>query len=121
MNLFITTGRLTRDPETRVTQSGTSICSFSIAVDRRRKQEGQPTADFFNVTAFGKLGDNCAQYLAKGRKVAVTGTVQNRSYEKDGVKHTVTDVIADSVEFLSPSEKAAPYGATPADEEECPF
>ncbi len=83
MNKVILIGNLTRDPELRTTPSGDSVCSFTIAVNRRRRsnaEAGQPEADFFRVSAWRQLGENCAKYLAKGRKVFVSGPVTCRTY-----------------------------------------
>ena len=103
MNRVFLIGNLTRDPETRTTQSGTTVCSFTIAVNRRMKQDGQQETDFLNIVAWQKLGELCQKYLAKGRKCAVTGRIQTHSYEaKDGSKRTAWDIVADEVEFLSP-------------------
>lgn len=102
MNKVFLIGNLTRDPELRTTASSKSVCSFSIAVNRAfSNQQGEKVTDFFNIIVWGKLGENCAKYLSKGRKVAVMGEIQNRSYEKDGVKRTVTEIIASDVEFLT--------------------
>ena len=93
MNKVILVGRLARDPELRTTTNGTSVCSFAIAVDRRFKRDGQPTADFFNVTAWGKQGEVISQYLRKGRQIAITGRLQTRNYTaNDGTKRYVTDI-----------------------------
>lgn len=140
MNKVILIGNLTRDPEMRTTSSGVQVCNFSIAVNRRFKnaQTGQQETDYLNVVAWRQLGELCGRYLAKGRKVAVFGAIQTRSYEdKNGNKRTAVDIVADEVEFLSaagekarsggsqPSASAggAPYdaGFTPADDEELPF
>ena len=109
MNKVILIGNLTRDPELRTTPSGVSVCSFSIAVNRRRaNQQGERETDFFNIIAWRGLGDLCGKYLSKGRKVCVTGEIQNRSYDgKDGVKRYVTEIIADDVEFLTPRDGSA--------------
>ena len=102
MNKVFLIGNLTRDPELRTTASSKSVCSFSIAVNRAfSNQQGEKVTDFFNIIVWGKLGENCAKYLSKGRKVAVMGEIQNRSYEKDGVKRTVTEIIASDVEFVT--------------------
>lgn len=99
MNQVILIGRLTRDPELRFTAgSGKAIATFSIAVDRPFAKER--TADFFRVTVWGKSGENCANYLSKGSLVAIQGRLQNNNYEKDGVKHYSTEVVADRVQFL---------------------
>ena len=143
MNKVILIGNLTRDPETRATSQGTTLCSFGLAVNRRRKSEGQPDVDFFNVTAWRQLGDLCARYISKGRKVCVVGQIQIRTYDaQDGTKRTAVDIVADDIEFLSsaqqggdyaphaaaPAAPAAPSGFSPAesgftqvDEDELPF
>ena len=93
-------GRLTRDPEVRATQSGTGVCSFSLAVNRRFKQEGQPDADFINVTAWAKTAEFVSKYFAKGQQVAVIGRIQTRDYDnKEGKKVYVTEVVAEEVYF----------------------
>lgn len=103
MNKVFLIGNLTRDPELSSTQSGISVCRFSIAVNRRRTGEGEQQTDFFNVTAWRGTGENVARFCKKGNKVAVTGSVQIRTYEtNDGTKRTVVDVVAEEVEFLSP-------------------
>ncbi len=102
MNKVIMLGRLTKDPEVRTTNGGTTVATFSIAVDRRyTDQDGKKQADFFNVTAWRKLGEICGSYLEKGRQVMVEGTLQNRSYDdKNGVKRYVTEIVAENVEFV---------------------
>lgn len=107
MNKLFIVGNLTRDPDLRVTQSGLDLCSFTVAVNRRRR-EGQPQeADFFRVTAWREMGKNCKQYLAKGRKVAVTGSVSVSTYQaQDGSTRAQLEVTADDVEFLTPKGEA---------------
>lgn len=106
MNNVILIGRLVRDPELRYTSgSQMAVCKFTLAIDRRVRQGEEKKADFPNVICFGKTAENCEKFLAKGRKVAVQGRLQTGSYEKDGVKHYTTDVIADNVEFLEWGEK----------------
>ncbi len=104
MNKVILVGNLTRDPEVTETPSGSFVCRFSIAVTRDyANNEGTRETDFFNITVWNKLAENCGRYLKKGNKVAVVGSLQNRSYEdKDGIKRNVTDVVAREVEFLTP-------------------
>ena len=139
MNKVILIGNLTRDPETRTLPSGVSLCTFGMAVNRRRKVEGQPDVDFFTVTAWRQLGELCARYLAKGRKVCVVGSVQIRTYDaQDGSKRTAVDIVADDVEFLTSAQQGGDYrpgeippppappmgmnsGYTPVDEDELPF
>ena len=104
MNKVYLIGNLTRDPEMRSTSAGIPVCNFSIAVNRRFKnaQTGQQETDFFNIVAWRQLAELCGRYLAKGRKVAVFGSIQTRSYEaQDGTKRTAFDIVADEVEFLS--------------------
>lgn len=110
MNKIHIIGNVTRDPEAKQTGSGVTACNFSVAVNRRFKnpQTGQTETDFFTVSAYRQLADLCGKYLAKGRKVAVSGSMQSRSYEaKDGSKRTVWEVLADEVEFLSASGERA--------------
>lgn len=120
MNKVFLIGNLTRDPELRTTQAGVSVCSFTIAVNRHRfgnAEAGQPEADFFRVSAWRQLGENCARYLAKGRKVSVVGTVSASAYTgNDGVARASLEVQADDVEFLSPKETDAQENAYKAQE-----
>ena len=104
MNKAYLIGNLTRDPETRTTQNGLTVCSFTLAVNRRmKKQDGTQETDFINVTAWRMLGENCAKYLSKGKKAGVSGSIQTRTYEaQDGSKRHAFEVVADEVEFLSP-------------------
>lgn len=113
MNKLTIIGNLTKDPELRTTTNGTSVCSFTVAVNRKRNQQnGQPEADYFNITAWRDLGENCARYLSKGRKVAVTGPVFVRVWESNGKHGANMEVTADEVEFLSPRE-SQPQEETP--------
>ncbi|MBI9015351.1 MAG: single-stranded DNA-binding protein [Clostridiales bacterium] len=102
MNQVVLIGRLTRDPELRyIPGSGTAVTRFSIAVARQFKKEGQPDADFFNIVVWGKPAESAAQYLVKGRLVAVNGNMRNNNYEdKNGVKHYNIEIVASRVEFL---------------------
>ena len=101
MNKVILVGRLARDPELRTTGGGQSVCRFSVAVDRRFKRDGQPTADFINVVAFGKQAEIINQYLGKGRRIALEGRIQTGSYTaNDGSKRYTTDVVLDSFDFI---------------------
>lgn len=103
MNRVYLIGNLTRDPELAVTNSGVSVCRFSLAVQRRfSNAEGEREADFFNIVVWRAQGENCHKYLKKGSKCAVVGSLQNRSYDaQDGSKRTITEIIADEVEFLT--------------------
>ena len=104
MNTAFIIGNLTKEPEAKTTPNGVSVATFTVAVARRFDRE---KTDFFNVVTWRGLADNCARYLVKGQKVAVTGELQTRSDDgKDGVKRYVTELIADNVEFLSkPTQK----------------
>lgn len=122
MNKVILMGRLTRDPEIRYSQgkNATCVAAFSIAVDRRFKREGEPDADFFNCTAFGKQGEFVEKYLGKGVKVILTGRVQNETYtNKDGAKVTATKIIVDELEFAESKSGGAQTNAAqkPADKD----
>lgn len=104
MNKITLIGNLTNDPDVRSTPSGVTVCTFTIAVNRRfASQGGERQTDFFRINAWRQLGDTCARYLQKGRKVAVIGELQARTYEaKDGTTRMSLDVSADEVEFLTP-------------------
>ena len=120
MNKLTIIGNLTRDPELRTTQDGRQVCNFTVAVNRRNRREGQPEADFFRVSAWGQLGQNCGKFLAKGKKVCAVGEVSVSTYTgNDGVTRAQMDVFAQDVEFLSP--KDAQGGYTPVDEPDDPF
>ena len=103
-------GNLTADPVLRATQNGTSVCQFTLAVNRRFPgPDGQKITDFFRVVTWKTQAENCAKYLAKGRKCAAIGELQARTYEaKDGTTRLSLDVSADEVEFLSPKDEAKP-------------
>jgi single-strand DNA-binding protein len=119
VNKVFLIGNLTKDPEMRSTQSGVAVCNFTIAVNRRFRnaQTGQQETDFLNVIAWRQLAELCAKYLAKGRKVAIAGSIQTRTYEaKDGSKRTTWDIVADEVEFLATQSASNAY-ATAAHKE----
>ena len=105
MNKLTIIGNLTRDPEMRTTSTGVNVCTFTVAVNRRGRrdeQNSQPEADFFRVTAWRQLGENCGKFLAKGRKVCVIGPVSVHTYTgNDGTTRASLEVTADDVEFLS--------------------
>ena len=111
MNRIMLIGNLTRDPEAMSTAGGVNFTRFTIAVNRPfTNADGERVADFFDIIAWRQLGDRCARYLNKSNKVGIVGSVQRRQFEdKDGVRHTMFDVVADEVEFLSPkSADSAP-------------
>lgn len=100
MNKVIEMGRLTREPEVSSSNSGTTFARFSLAVDRRFKKEGEPDADFFNCTAFGKTAEFVERYLKKGTKVLVTGRLQNNNYtNKEGQKVYDVRIMVEEMEF----------------------
>ena len=128
MNKITLIGNLTRDPEVRATSNGITVCTFTIAVNRRfANKDGEKETDFFRINAWRQLGEVCAQYLAKGRKVAVVGELQARTYEsKDGETRMSLDVQADEVEFLTPKNAVAEQSAEAApmcdvNPDDCPF
>ena len=138
MNKAILIGNLARDPETMATTSGVAKCNFTIAVQRRfANAQGVKEADFIPVVCWRQLAELCSKYLSKGRKVAVEGTIQVRSYDaQDGPKRYVTEIVAESVEFLGSKDQqqaaqanapeapasGADGGFTPVDDEdELPF
>lgn len=129
MNHVSMIGRLTKTPDIRQTNTGKNVCAFTLAVNRRYKDaDGKTTADFFSVQAWEKLAELCARYLDKGSKVFISGELRNRSYEaKDGTKRTITEIIAEQLEFLTPrtdaalSEAAVPEGFTDIEDEDLPF
>lgn len=113
MNKLTIIGNLTKDPELRSTQDGTPVCGFTVAVNRKKTEKNQdPGADFFNVNAWRGLGENCAKFLEKGKKVCVVGKISLRTWEKDGKHGASLEVLAEDVEFLSPRVSDAP---TPVD------
>ena len=108
MNRLTIIGNLVRDPETRTTQSGKTVCSFTVAVNKARSGQAQE-AEFFKVSAWNKLAENCQQYLAKGRKVCVVGPVSASTYQaNDGSTRVSLDVMANEVEFLSSRAESQP-------------
>ena len=103
LNRVVVVGNLTRDPELRHTPSGRAVCSLRVAVNSRRKdQTGQwvDKPNYFNVSVFGQQGENCAQYLAKGRPVAVDGRLEWREWESENGKREAVEIVADTVQFL---------------------
>lgn len=113
MNKVILMGRLTRDPEVRYSQgaSQTAVARFSIAVDRRFKREGEPDADFFNCTAFGKQAEFIERYMRKGVKVVVCGRIQNDNYtNKEGQMVYSVRVMVDEIEFAESKNASAGSG-----------
>lgn len=120
MNKIFLIGNLTADPDYSVSSGGVPVCRFSIAVNRRfasDRSSEERNADFFRVVTFRKTAEHCGSYLAKGRKVAVAGSIQINEYtDREGNRRTGVDVVADEVEFLSPkgegSAPSEPHAAT---------
>ena len=112
MNKLIIIGNLTRDPESHSLGERT-VCNFTVAVNRKKKTDTQPDADFFRVAAWGKLGEICQKYLTKSRKVCVVGPVSVSTYEaQDGTTRANLEVYAEDVEFLSSAGGQAAEGNT---------
>lgn len=101
LNKVVLIGNLTADPEVKQTQSGVSVVSFTIAINRRVKKEGQPDADFVSIVAWRKTAEFVGQYFKKGKPILVCGSIQSRSYtDNQGNKRSVTEVVADEVGFV---------------------
>lgn len=117
LNRVILIGRLTRDPELRYTPNGVAVASFGIAVERPfTNQQGEREVDFINIVVWRKQAENCANHLGKGRLVAIEGRLQVRGYETtDGQRRTVSEVVADSVQFLDWPKDARPPGGADQD------
>lgn len=114
MNKLTIIGNLTRDPELRTTQTGVQVCTFTVAVNRKKTGDQQPDADYFRVTAWRELGVNCSKFLQKGKKVCVIGPVGLSTYMgNDGATRANLEVKADDVEFLSPRVSDAPVPEEP--------
>lgn len=108
MQKLIIVGNLVGDPQSRVTQAGKNVCTFTVAVNRRHKKD---ETDFFRVSVWDRLGELCQQYLAKGRKVAVTGSVSVSTYSaQNGEVRGSLNVTADEVEFLTPKAQEQTKG-----------
>ena len=131
MNKLTIIGNLTKDPELRTTATGLSVCTFTVAVNRRNRNDSDDQADFFRVTAWRELGELCARWLIKGRKVAVVGPVSVSTYTgQDGKTYANLEVMAQDVEFLTPRDQTAQEapktaqqqgGFTQVDTDELPF
>ncbi len=111
LNRIILIGRLTREPELRYTPSGTPVAKFTLAVDRRAGRQGEKEADFIDIVTWQKTAEICANYLGKGRLVAVEGRLQIRSYEdSQGVRRKAAEVVAETVKFLDRAKEAQQQG-----------
>lgn len=107
MNKVVLIGRMTKDPELKFTPgTGTAVTTFTMAVNRKFKKEGQPEADFVPIVVWGKQAESTANYMSKGKLLSVAGRIETRSYEaKDGGRRYVTEVVADEVSFLEYDNK----------------
>ena len=116
INRVVLTGNLTRDPELRALESGTSVCSLRIATNTRRKigEQWVDKPNYFDVTVWGAQGENCARYLTKGRPVAVDGRLEWREYTVDDSKRQAIEIIADTVQFLGTNPETNTTDAQPA-------
>lgn len=101
MNKVTLIGRITKDPEVKLTQNQTAFCNFTIAVDRRFKdQDGQRQADFINCVAWKQTAEFIRKYFQKGSRIGVSGSIQTRNFEKDGQKVFITEVLVEEAEFV---------------------
>ncbi len=135
MNNCILIGRLTRDPELKfLPGNGTAVTNFTLAIDKQLSKDkkaefeskGYPTADFINIVVWGRMAETSAQYLKKGRRTAVQGRIQSRSYDdKDGNRRYITEVVAERVEFIdwgdSSNSNDSLNGFEPVDDSDIPF
>lgn len=132
MNRIILLGRLVKDPDVKVTTSGKTVCTFTLAVDRPFSgKDGKREADFINIQTWNKTAELIGNYVSKGQRLLVDGRLQIRSYDgKDGQKHYATEVVADRVEFIERKEKSAQkaeseamegFGSEVQFDEEIPF
>lgn len=121
MNKCILIGRLTKDPEVKQANQ-TTVARFTLAVDRRFKQEGGQSADFISCVAFGKTAEFIEKYIKQGTKIALEGRIQTGSYtDQAGTKHYTTDVITEAVEFAESKKVEEPQEVAPFLEDDLPF
>ena len=118
MNKAMIMGRLVRDPEMRTTNNGTMVANFTLAIDRRFKREGQQETDFINVVAWTKTAEFVSKYFFKGQRVAVSGRIETRSWDKDGEKRYATEIIGEEVHFADGKRDVANNATTQASGEE---
>ena len=116
INKAIVVGRLGRDPEIRYSQQGTAVVNFSVATSEewydKASGEKKERTQWHRIVVFGKLGENCEKFLSKGRQVYIEGRIQTSDYEKDGQKHYVTDIVANTVQFLGDKGGSGSSGGT---------
>jgi single-strand DNA-binding protein len=124
MNRVMLIGRLGKDPELRYTPSGIALAKFTLATDRWKRNGEEQPPDWHRVTVWSKLAEICAQYLTKGKQVMIEGRIEYGSYDKDGIKHYTTDIIAENMEMLGrpgESESREPSRSAGILEEDIPF
>jgi single-strand DNA-binding protein len=124
MNRVMLIGRLGKDPEFRYTPSGVAMAKFTLATNRRKRNGEDQPPDWHRVTVWSKLAEICAQHLTKGKQVMIEGRIEYGSYDKDGVKHYTTDIIAENLEMLGrqgESESREPPRPAGIQEEDIPF
>jgi single-strand DNA-binding protein len=122
MNKVILIGRLGKDPEERTTSGGTRVSNFSLATDSYHNGNGEKTTEWHRIVVFGKVAEQCNQYLKKGRLVCIEGSLQTRSWEKaPGEKHYFTDIVASRVAFLDSKGSKSSDPTEAGDENEMPF
>lgn len=122
LNRVVLIGRLTKDPDIRNLPNGTPVANFTLAVDRPFKnQQGEKETDFVPIVVWRKQAESCAKYIGKGSLVAVDGRMQVRSYEQDGKRRYITEVVADAVRFLDKKKQAEPGREVDYDEGDIPF
>ena len=121
VNTVTLLGNVTNDPEVRTLSGGQKVCKFGLATNRFWKDaEGakQSAAEFHNLVAWGKLGEACGDFVRKGRPMFIQGHLKTGSWEKDGAKHSRTEVVLDNVVFLGPKDKQVEAEAAPVEQEE---
>ena len=127
MNKVMLIGHLGGDPEIRYLPSGTAMAKFSLATNRRKRNGEEQPPDWHRITVWSRLAEICAQYLTKGKQVMIEGRIEYGTYDKDGVKHYTTDIIADNMEMLGgrgdsePGEVREPSRPAGFQEEDIPF
>lgn len=115
LNSAVVMGRLTSDPEVRKTQSGTSVCRFSVAVDRKfAKEDGTRETDFIDILAWRGTADFIGKYFVKGQMIAIQGSIQTGSYEKDGIKRRTFEIVAENVSFCGSKSESNGASETPS-------
>ena len=108
MNKVFLIGRLVKDPEIRYSSNSTPVATFTLAINRPKRSDGEQEADFINIVVWNKLAENCSKYLMKGSQVAIDGRIQVRNYDDDnGKRHYVTEIVAENVQFLGSKKSEA--------------